>query len=96
MKKNKRSLKKLTLNKKVVSKLEGQQANGGTGIFTVVVCPIETRWNCPILTINCPRTLVCPIDTLACPIDTIACPTDSIACPTDSIACPTDTIACPF
>ncbi|MGH1385418.1 hypothetical protein [Kordia sp.] len=88
MKKNKKSLKKLTLNKKVVSKLEGQQTIGGTG-FTVVICPIETRWNCPILTANCPQTWICPIDTRwNCPIDTLACPIDTIACPIDTVACP--------
>ncbi|MFK7750078.1 MAG: hypothetical protein AB8B65_16925 [Kordia sp.] len=56
MKKNKKSLKKLTLNKKVVSNLESQQTVGGTFI-SVVVCPIDTVFCpsnfCPSRLINC-------------------------------------------
>ncbi|AXG69292.1 hypothetical protein KORDIASMS9_01512 [Kordia sp. SMS9] len=91
MKKNKRSLKKLALNKSVVSKLESQQANGGAQL-SVQVCPVpvDTFWNCPI------DTLVCPIDTWICPIDTKICPIDTLVCPIDTIACPIDTIACPY
>ena len=88
MKKNKKSLKKLTLNKKVVSNLESQQTKGGT-VVSIVACPIETIWNCPILTTNCPQTLICPIDTRwNCPIDTLVCPIDTIACPIDTVGCP--------
>ncbi|EDP97228.1 class I lanthipeptide [Kordia algicida OT-1] len=86
MKKKKKSLKKLSLNKKVVSNLEGQQANGGTIVSQI--CPINTVWVCPI------DTLVCPIDTRLCPIDTRVCPIETLDCP--SVACPTDTFACPY
>lgn len=90
MKNKKRSLKKLTLNKNVVSKLESQQTNGGTQVSVLIVCPIDTlvcpidtRWNCPI------DTLICPIDTRwNCPIDTLVCPIETIACPIETIACP--------
>lgn len=90
MKKNKKSLKKLTLNKKVVSKLEGLQANGGAPA-SGFICPINTIWNCPI------DTLACPIDTLVCPIDTRwNCPIDTLVCPIDTFACPIGTVGCPF
>ncbi len=86
MKKNKKTLKKLSLNKKVVSNLEGQQTTGGA--LTVQICPINTvlcpvgTWICPIETQLCPReTWVCPIDTKICPIESIACPTGTLACP---------------
>ncbi|PTX64025.1 hypothetical protein C8N46_101635 [Kordia periserrulae] len=61
MKKKKTNLKKLTLNKKVVSKLEEGQVNGGTLI--TLACPV---------TLLCPRTLACP-DTWLCP-QTLDCP----------------------
>jgi hypothetical protein len=86
MKKNKKSLKKLSLNKKVVSNLEGQQANGGAFVTQV----------CPIITINCPGTWICPIDTRYCPKETWVCPIDTRICPIETIACPTDTLACPY
>jgi len=89
MKKNKRSLKKLTLNKNIVSKLEGLQANGGAAA-SGLVCPIDTRWNCPINTLVCPDTLICPIETRW------ICPTDSLVCPIDTKVCPIETIACPY
>ncbi|MFK7750079.1 MAG: hypothetical protein AB8B65_16930 [Kordia sp.] len=89
MKKNKKSLKKLTLNKKVVSKLEGLQANGGAPA-SGFICPIETRWNCPINTLACPDTWICPIETR------FICPTDSLVCPIETIGCPIDTVACPY
>lgn len=89
MKKNKKSLKKLTLNKKVVSNLESQQTNGGAPI-SVFVCPIETILNCPILTTNCPQTWICPVESR------FICPTDSLVCPIETAVCPIDTIGCPF
>ncbi|MCH2193426.1 class I lanthipeptide [Kordia sp.] len=58
MKKNKKSLKKLTLNKNVVSNLEKSQVNGGT--IVTLACPVTlfcptrfcpTRFNCPTLNI---------------------------------------------
>lgn len=54
MKKNKKSIKKLTLNKKVVSNLESSQANGGT--IVSLACPslfCPTNFNCPTLAFNC-------------------------------------------
>ena len=94
MKKKKTNLKKLTLNKKVVSNLERQQANGGAPI-SVNICPIVTRFNCPINTLACPDTVICPIVTrFNCPIDTLVCPIETIDCPT--LACPIDTVACPY
>jgi hypothetical protein len=82
MKKNKKSLKKLKLNKNVISSLENRQVNGGAQI-SVFICPIITRFNCPILTPACPDTLICPILTPACPILTADC---SLAgCPSDFI-----------
>ncbi|WP_430410598.1 class I lanthipeptide [Kordia sp.] len=82
MKKNKKSLKKLSLNKDVISNLENGRINGGAPV-SVVICPIITRFNCPILTPACPDTLICPILTPACPILTADC---SLAgCPTDRI-----------
>jgi len=94
MKKKKRSLKKLTLNKNVVSNLERQQTQGGAPVSLVVVCPINTRWNCPIDTWPCPiDTRICPTNTrLGCPVDTLPCPIDTRICPPVSIACPIDTI----
>lgn len=90
MKKNKRSLKKLALNKSVVSKLESQQANGGVQI-SVQICPDpNTFLNCPI------DTWKCPIDTWICPIDTQICPIDTLVCPIDTLGCPTETIWCPY
>lgn len=86
MKKKKKSLKKLMLNKSVVSKLEKNQTNGGAP--ATLACPINTRFNCP-------DTLICPIDTLACPIVTRICPIETLACPIDTIACPINTLACP-
>lgn len=56
MKKNKKSIKKLTLNKKVVSNLENSQVTGGT--FVTLVCPVTmfcptrfclTKFNCETL-----------------------------------------------
>ncbi len=64
MKKKKKSFKKLTLNKKVVSNLESEQISGGTGITfacPTLFCP--TRFNCPTqgpcptLRIDCIETL---------------------------------------
>ncbi|MBC8754384.1 hypothetical protein H2O64_06855 [Kordia sp. YSTF-M3] len=55
MKKNKKSLKKLTLNKKVVSSLEESQVSGGT--IVSIACPTlfcPTRFNCPTLQFDCP------------------------------------------
>lgn len=58
MKKNKKSLKKLTLNKNVVSNLESGQVSGGT--FLTALCPVTifcptrfcvTRFNCETLNI---------------------------------------------
>ncbi|MEM6722283.1 MAG: class I lanthipeptide [Bacteroidota bacterium] len=95
MKKKKRSLKKLTLNKSVVSKLEGQQAVGGSPVSLLIVCPIDTLV-CPIDTLfKCPiDTLLCPTETrFNCPIDSLACPSVKI-CPPTSLACPSE--ACPF
>lgn len=81
MKKNKKSLKKLSLNKNVISNLENGQVVGGT-VITIVVCPIVTRFNCPILTPACPDTLICPIRTFDdCPILTTDC--SFVGCPTD-------------
>jgi len=87
MKKKKLSLKKLSLNKKVVSNLEGQQTNGG--VFVTQVCPI--------VTLACPGTWICPVETRFCPRETWICPIDTKFCPTDSFVCPTDgTVACPY
>jgi hypothetical protein len=64
MKKNKKTLKKLSLNKKVVSNLEGSQVSGGT--IVSIACPTlfcPTRFNCPTfgacptLRIDCIQTL---------------------------------------
>ena len=55
MKKNKKSIKKLTLNKNVVSNLENSQINGGT--FVTLACPTlfcPTQFNCPSFRYNCP------------------------------------------
>ncbi|WP_298507713.1 hypothetical protein [uncultured Kordia sp.] len=58
MKKNKKSLKKLTLNKNIVSNLEKSQVSGGT--FLTAACPVTlfcptrfclTRFNCETLNI---------------------------------------------
>ncbi len=46
MKKKKINLKKLALNKKVVSNLEVEQTKGGTVVSVLVVCPINTAF-CP-------------------------------------------------
>ncbi|WP_046758986.1 class I lanthipeptide [Kordia jejudonensis] len=84
MKKNKKSVKKLSLNKNVISNLENNQVVGGT-VVTLVVCPVVTRFNCPILTPACPILTngICPILTPACPIITADC---SLAgCPSDFI-----------
>ncbi|MGH1385417.1 class I lanthipeptide [Kordia sp.] len=58
MKKNKKSLKKLTLNKKVVSNLENSQVTGGTMVTlacpVTIFCPTRfclTRFNCETLNI---------------------------------------------
>ncbi|WP_420571532.1 class I lanthipeptide [Kordia sp.] len=70
MKKNKKTLKKLSLNKKVVSNLEKGQVSGGT-IVSIVGCPVTVF--CP-RTVICPRTAICP-RTVGCPpIRTIDCP----------------------
>ena len=74
MKKNKKSLKKLTLNKKVVSNLEENQVSGGT---------IATLVNCP-QTIFCPRTIACP-NTFICP-QTAICP-QTLRCPIKTLDC---------
>ena len=73
MKKKKISLKKLTLNKKVVSNLESSQANGGT--FVTLACPTlfcPTRFNCPTLQFNCPTLNI--IECQTGPIKTIVGP----------------------
>jgi hypothetical protein len=81
MKKKKRSVTKLSLNKNVVSKLEAQQTSGGT-IVSGAGCPvpINTVWNCPIRTINCPDTWLCPIVTIDCPPLTVDCPSFDGGC----------------
>ncbi|QHI37934.1 hypothetical protein IMCC3317_33170 [Kordia antarctica] len=61
MKKKKKSLKKLTLNKKVVSNLEGNQVSGGT--LVTVFCP--TALNCPTR-FNCPTFGACPTLRIDC------------------------------
>lgn len=79
MKKNKKSIKKLTLNKNVVSKLESNQVSGGT--FVTTACPVTvfcpTKF-CP--TVFCPTKLNCP--TLG------GCPTFN-GCPSLAGGCPT-------
>lgn len=82
MKKKKKSLKKLSLNKNVISSLENGQINGGTG-FSVWICPIPSLFNCPILTPACPiLTPACPTDTIIdCPIQTLDC--SFAGCPSD-------------
>lgn len=71
MKKSKKSLKKLTLNKKVVSNLEENQVSGGT--LVTVFCPTQlncpTVFDCPTLNPDCIKTLNprdCIIRTLDC------------------------------
>jgi hypothetical protein len=78
MKKNKKSIKKLTLNKNVVSKLESNQVNGGT--FVTLACPVTvfcptrycptifcvTKFNCPTLG-GCPTFNGCPSLAGGCP-----------------------------
>lgn len=83
MKKKKTSLKKLSLNKDVISSLENNQVTGGAPA-SLWICPIDTRFNCPILTPACPiLTPACPILTPACPILTPACPISLAGgCPT--------------
>ncbi|WP_298419483.1 class I lanthipeptide [uncultured Kordia sp.] len=85
MKKNKKSLKKLSLNKDVISNLENGRINGGAPI-TVVICPIVTRFNCPVLTPACPilTNPICPILTPACPIQSRFVCSD-VGCPSDFI-----------
>ena len=84
MKKKKKNLKKLSLNKNVISNLENGQIVGGT-LITIVVCPIITRFNCPILTPACPilTNQICPILTPACPITTTT--NSAVGCPSDFI-----------
>lgn len=86
MKKNKKTIKKLSLNKKVVSNLESQQTNGGAIVTQI----------CPINTLNCPGTWICPIETRYCPRPTWICPIDTQICPIETLACPIDTLACPY
>lgn len=69
MKKNKTSLKKLSLNKNVVSKLENGQISGGT--ILSAACPRTLL--CPRTVLNCPQTFACP-QTALCP-QTLNCPT---------------------
>ena len=64
MKKNKKGLKKLSLNKNVISKLKEGQLSGGTnnslGCPVTYFCPTEfclTDRDCPTLRINCIKTL---------------------------------------
>ena len=72
MKKNKKSIKKLTLNKKVVSNLEEGQINGGTG-FTIIACPQS---------IYCP-SVFCISAAIPCPIITTTnIPSIAGGCPT--------------
>jgi hypothetical protein len=71
MKKNKKNLKKLTLNKNVVSKLEESQVNGGivVTVFCVTQLNCPTILNCPTLNPNCLKTLNprdCLIRTIDC------------------------------
>ncbi|WP_430410600.1 class I lanthipeptide [Kordia sp.] len=80
MKKNKKSLKKLTLNKKVVSNLEREQVSGGTILTSpcpvTIFCPTRfcpTKFNCPTL-FNCPTFGGCPTFG-ACPSIAGGCPT---------------------
>ncbi|WP_046758987.1 class I lanthipeptide [Kordia jejudonensis] len=80
MKKNKKSVQKLTLNKKVVSNLEREQISGGTILTAAcpntIFCPTRfcpTKFNCPTL-YNCPTFVTCP--TLGgCPSLAGGCPT---------------------
>ncbi|WP_046758985.1 class I lanthipeptide [Kordia jejudonensis] len=85
MKKKKASLKKLSLNKDVISNLENNQVAGGAQI-SGFVCPIVTRFNCPIFTPACPIELTpgCPILTPACPIESRYVCTD-VGCLSDFI-----------
>lgn len=83
MKKNKKNLKKLTLNKNVVSKLEEGQIQGGTVLTLAcpqtVFCPRTLA--CPN-TFLCPKTALCP-QTLDCPIRTLDC--SFAGCPTNFV-----------
>ena len=80
MKKNKKSLKKLSLNKNVISKLEEGNVTGGTILTAAcpvtIFCPTRfcpTKFNCPTL-FNCPTFGGCP--TLnGCPSLAGGCPT---------------------
>ena len=78
----------MSLNKNVVSNLENGQIQGGTGL-SVFICPIPTRFNCPILTPACPiiTRFDCPILTVGdCPILTVGnCPSLVDGCPTDFV-----------
>ncbi|WP_156168444.1 class I lanthipeptide [Kordia zhangzhouensis] len=74
MKKNKKSVQKLSLNKSVISKLEEGQVNGGTII--TLACPQTLL--CPRTVLNCPQTLLCP-QTALCP-QTLDCPL-TLDCP---------------
>lgn len=94
MKKNKKSLKKLSLNKNVVSNLEAQQTSGGT-IVTRTGCPIpiNTLWNCPIRTIACPDTWLCITEN--CPPLTTDCPSFDGGCGSLVDGCGS-ALGCPF
>lgn len=90
MKKNKKSLKKLSLNKNVVSSLENGQVSGGAKI-SVQICPIETVYNCPTVSVYyCPIKSInndCPISTFdnGClttpPVSRFDC--SALGCPTN-------------
>ena len=84
MKKNKKSLKKLTLNKKVVSNLEENQVSGGT--IVSIACPTlfcPTRFNCPTFG-NCPTLRIdCKVTLDSGCVRTLDC---SLAgCPTNFV-----------
>ncbi|AXG69291.1 hypothetical protein KORDIASMS9_01511 [Kordia sp. SMS9] len=90
MKKKKTNLKKLTLNKNVVSKLEESQVQGGTVV--TLACPVTIF--CPRTIINCPDTFLCP-KTLDCPL-TLDCPSfGGQGCGSFIDDCPS-ALACPF
>lgn len=99
MKKKKTNLKKLKLNKNVISNLEEGQVQGGTQVSVLVICPAPTLLNCPPQTLICPRTLDCP-DTFLCPQtlncpQTLDCPSINVGCGSWIDACPS-ALACPF
>ncbi|WP_430410599.1 class I lanthipeptide [Kordia sp.] len=83
MKKNKKSLKKLSLNKNVVSNLENNQISGGTNV-SVFICPIETRFNCPIVTLVCETLQIQCVKTISpdCLITRVC---SQLGCPSDFI-----------